>query len=128
MEDRKIFEPCFDGGFACVMQLMAGNPTEKAEIARRLRALQQALGEGREPVTHEEMAEHAGCGEKSWWAYQAGTQAMPYSCAGNLKQRFGITLDWIYLGDASRNPHDLQRKIDRALRSPVPLKRGPKST
>jgi hypothetical protein len=109
------------------MHQMAGNPTSKAEIARRLRALQQALGEGREPVSHEEMAGKAGCGEKSWWAYQSGSQAMPYPIAGNLKLDTGVTLDWIYLGDASRNPPDLQRKIDRALRNPVPPRRGPKT-
>lgn len=109
------------------MQLMAGNSTDTAEVARRLRALQQALGEGREPVSHEEMAVKASCGSKSWWAYQKGSQALPYPCAGSLKMATGVTLDWIYLGDASRNPPDLQRKIDRALRNPIPPKRGPKS-
>jgi hypothetical protein len=110
------------------MQWMAGNPTDKTEIARRLRALQQALGEGGDQLSHDEMAAKAGCKEKSWWAYQAeeDPQLIPYWAAANLKASTGVTMDWIYMNDASRNPPDLQRKIDRALRNPVPLKRGPK--
>ena len=97
------------------------------EVARRLRALQQAVGGG-VPIPHEQMASHAGCEPTAWQSYQSGVRDFPHEYAAKLKLRFGITLDWIYTGDASHNPADLQKKIDEALRSPVAIKRGPKGS
>jgi hypothetical protein len=112
-------------------QLMAlrnwGDMPGIEDLARRLRALQQAIGDG-VPVSHEEMADFAGCGATAWQNYQSGLRQLPFENAANLRLRFGVTLDWIYIGDASRNPPDLQRKIDAALKNPVPLRRGPKAS
>jgi hypothetical protein len=92
-------------------------------VARRLRALQQAVGGG-VPTPHDQMADFANCTAGSWQNYQSGKRDFPPKNAEKLKARFGVTLDWIYTGDASRNPKDLQAKIDLALRNPVPPKRG----
>ena len=101
------------------------------EVARRLRALQQAIGGG-VPIPHEGMANYAGCERTAWKNYQSGLQSglrpLPPENAAKLKMRFGITLDWIYMGDAAHNPPDLQAKIDEALRNPVALKPGRKRT
>jgi hypothetical protein len=92
-------------------------------VARRLRALQQAVGDG-VPILHDQMADFANCTAGSWQHYQSGKRDFPPENAIKLKERFGVTLDWIYANDASRNPSELQTKIDLALRNPVPPKRG----
>lgn len=92
------------------------------DIARRLRALQQAL-----QATNGEMAAHAGCGEKSWDSYVNARAELPPQYALNLQNRLGPRLEWFYNNDASRNPEPLQRLIDEALRNPVPPSRGRRS-
>lgn len=89
--------------------------TWRAEIAGRLRALQQALG-----ASNREMAAYCGCGEKSWWTYIKPSHDFPPDYAYKLKERFGVTFEWFYTNDASRNPPELQHKIDEALRNPAP--------
>jgi hypothetical protein len=92
-------------------------------VARRLRALQQAAGNG-EPIPHQDMALHAGCELGAWQMYQSGAREFPFENAVRLKERFGVTLDWIYANDARHNPPALQAKLDQALRNPVPPRRG----
>ena len=98
-------------------------------IAQRLRALQQAVGVLTDTVSveHAQMGEWAGVSDKAWGNYVTGLRPIPPHAAVALKLRWGVSLDWIYAGDASKNDPALQIKLDEALRNPIPVKRGPKS-
>lgn len=102
----------------------------REEIAARLRALQQALGD----VTDDEMGEYAGLGPDrggTWWTYIRSDEVprkFPVDAALALETRWGVTIKWIYTGlEANRNDPELQKKIDYALANPKPRSRGRRS-
>jgi hypothetical protein len=99
-------------------------------ISRRLRALQQVVGAltETEVVEHRQMGEWAGVSDKGWGAYVTGRRPIPPHAAVALKLRWGVSLDWIYAGDASKNEPSLQIKLDEALRNLIPRPRGRKAT
>lgn len=101
--------------------IMANREYDRAvAVGVRLRALQQALD-----ASNEDMAAWAGCTGSAWWNYANGWRRIPTESAAALKRRWGLTLDWIYLGDgADKNNPELQLKIDAALKNPRPLIRG----
>jgi hypothetical protein len=99
---------------------MGSGGLDLEEIARRLRALQQALGQ----VPNEQMAAWAGVTAPAWANYVLGSRPIPPEAVASLKKRWGITLDWVFTGDAARNDPELQKDIDLALKHPIPPKRG----
>ena len=95
---------------------------DRKVIAQRLRALQQAVGvltDMPRGVTNEQMGEWAGVGERRG-QHVSGYRPIPPHAAGALKQRWGVSLDWIYTGDATKNDPALQIRLDEALRNPIP--------
>lgn len=103
---------------------------DKKVIAQRLRALQQAVGvlTDTRGVSHARMGEWPGVSEAAWGHYFTGIRSISPHAAGALKQRWGVSLDWIYDGDATKNDPALQIKLDEALRNPIPVKLGRKTT
>lgn len=104
-----------------IMAKMGDKPKQRPEVTARLQALQQALD-----ASHEEMATYAGVKPTAWGNYYLGERRFKPEEAINLRNRLGVTLDWIFAGIATDNPKGLQAKIDEAMRNPQPLKRGPK--
>ena len=49
----------------------------------------------------------------AWSAYETGGRALPAITAAAISEFFGVTLDYIYLGDRRALPFDLARKLDR---------------
>ena len=103
---------------------------DRKVIKQRLRVLQQAVGVLSDMpggVPDAQMGEWAGVGRTAWGNYLSGLRPIPPHAAVALKLRWGVSLDWIYAGDATKNDPDLQIKLDEAIRNPIPVKRGPKS-
>jgi hypothetical protein len=103
---------------------------DRKVIKQRLRVLQQAVGVLSDMpggVPDAQMGEWAGVGRTAWGNYLSGLRPIPPHAAVALKLRWGVSLDWIYAGDASKNDPALQIKLDEAMRNPIPVKRGPKS-
>jgi hypothetical protein len=112
----------------------SGSMAERGEVdlvavARRLRALQQAIGAMiGHAATNGDMAGWAGVEESAWSNYIAVgkdyAKLMPVPAALALRKRWGVALDWIYDGDGTRNEPNLAREIDKALRHPKAVKMG----
>jgi hypothetical protein len=97
------------------------NDRDREAVATRLRALQHVLG-----LSDEEMGLAAGVSRQVWANYTSrhlrhsrliGLQAMR-----KLKDTFGVTSEWVFLGDASTIQPDLRLKLIEALASPLPPK------
>lgn len=97
---------------------------DRAEIAARLRALQQALD-----ASEREMAEAAGVTRQAWSNYVSRSpknlRLISLDAARNLKRQYGLPGEWIFLGDAEniKDP-ELRRNLNKALANPLPPKRG----
>lgn len=96
-----------------------------AEVAARLRAVQQALS-----ATNADMAELIGIGrsrEGTWGSYVENRADFPVAYALTLEEKIGVNFRWIYTGlESWRTNPDLRPKIEYALEHPAPPKRGPK--
>jgi hypothetical protein len=98
-------------------------------VARRLRALQQAVAVlANEPlgVDHDQMGEWAGVSGKAWGMYVNANRGIPPLAAAALKVRWGVAMDWIYTGDAAKNDPVIAKELDRAMRHPIPPRKGRK--
>lgn len=86
----------------------------KREICQRLLLLRRALGK-----TTTEMCRAMGSSSRgsAWSNYEVGRRTISLEHAFAICREFRLTLDWIYLGDASNLPGDLQRII-RELQNP----------
>lgn len=97
----------------------------RAEVAARLRAIQQALG-----ATNAKMADLIGIGSDkggTWGSYVEERAEFPVLHALTLEEKTGVNFRWIYTGQESwRNNPALSPKIEHALKHPEPPKRGPK--
>lgn len=80
-------------------------------VGHRLKLLRLALD--RSPS---EMADSLGIERTYWTRYEKGRQGLSDSVAALLCVRYGVTLDWLILGDWSKLPLDLSEKI-RAVSS-----------
>lgn len=75
-------------------------------VGRRLRLLRLAFD-----LSPSEMADTLGIERTYWTRYEKGRQGLSDSVAALLCIRFGVTLDWLILGDWSKLPFDLSEKI-----------------
>lgn len=82
-------------------------PEDIAEIAERLRLLREALG-----MSQSEIARRIGASPSQWNNYEKPLVRIRIDEAIKLTQTFGVTLDWIYTGDARMMPNHLMQKID----------------
>lgn len=75
-------------------------------IGERLELTRAVLG-----VTQRVFATEAGIKENTYSQYKTGTQTPDLDSANKLCDRWQLTLDWIYRGDASGLDPDLQDAI-----------------
>lgn len=75
-------------------------------VGHRLKMLRLALG-----LSPSQMADTLGIERTYWSRFENGRQGLSDTVAALLCVRFGVTLDWIVLGDWSKLPLDLSEKI-----------------
>ncbi len=75
-------------------------------IGRRLYAARKVLD-----LTQTELAERAGISRTAYTQYEGGSKRPSIDVAISLVRTYRLTLDWIYLGDASNLPYALAAAI-----------------
>lgn len=75
-------------------------------VGRRLKALREALD-----LSPSEMADTLGIERTYWTRYEKGRQGLSDSVAALLVLRFGVTLDFLIMGDDSKLPVSIFEKI-----------------
>ncbi|MBB4268186.1 helix-turn-helix domain-containing protein [Roseospira visakhapatnamensis] len=76
---------------------------------QRLDAARAATG-----LNDKDFCDAIGVTQSRYANWKAGSHAVPPDIAARMKQRFGITTDWIYTGDPSGLPMSLAGKVHRA--------------
>ena len=77
-------------------------------IGARLVALRESTG-----LRQVDFCKRAGIAQNTWNQYERGESRPQLDFAIRLVDTFGVTLDWIYLGDSSGLPHTLALAIQR---------------
>ena len=78
----------------------------KKVIARRLRQTRVALD-----LKQYEFADATGLGRVTYNQFETGKRQISVAAAISIAMRFGVTTDWILLGDPSGLPLDLFNKM-----------------
>ncbi|MCB2012191.1 MAG: helix-turn-helix transcriptional regulator [Geminicoccaceae bacterium] len=76
------------------------------DVGERLAATRRAL-----ELTQEQLAEQVGVSRGALGNWEQGTRLPDPAAMLRLKQRHGVTLDWIYGGDPSGLPQRLTSRI-----------------
>ena len=100
---------------SCLMiRLTMNRPSDgrtRTAIGRRLELTRRAIG-----LTQLDFARRAGLASNSYNQYENGVNRPQIDAALAIVDAYGITLDWIYLGDPSGLRYELGEAI-RALRA-----------
>jgi transcriptional regulator with XRE-family HTH domain len=83
-------------------------PIAPVEIGKRLDALHKGLG-----ITQADVCRAVGVHANRYSQYVNGKRLLTLDVAARLVSEYGVTLDWLYLGDRSRLPQELREKIIR---------------
>lgn len=83
-------------------------PAYLRQVGRRLRVVRLGLGK-----SAADMCRELGTTDRAWSQWENGKRLLDVLVAVRLKERYGITLDWLYDGDSARLPPHL---ADRARR------------
>lgn len=75
-------------------------------IGSRLRYLREALG-----MSPSEISDLLGVERTYWSRWEGGKRPISETAAALLAERFGVTLDFIFLGKAAHLPFELAKKI-----------------
>jgi transcriptional regulator with XRE-family HTH domain len=95
-------------------------PQDRAEVGRRLRLLEQAVG-----VNGAQMARLLGVPAQTWSNWKNGVARIPSYFAAQLKREFGCSLDWLYIGDSDANTGPFRDKLAKAKeKGPPPQGKG----
>lgn len=78
----------------------------KEKAAARLIQTQTALG-----LTNAALAKKSGVSAHAWSQYRTGDRSIPPQALAMLKEEYGITADWILVGDPSGLPQRIYGKI-----------------
>lgn len=78
----------------------------KAEVGQRLADTRDALN-----LSQDDLGDLLGCGRTTIANWEGGRGLADASKMVILKQRYGVTLDWIYTGTMAGLPNDLLSKI-----------------
>ncbi len=84
------------------------DPSTFPEIGRRLRLLRMALTPASNPAA---FARQVGLTRTAWMRCEIGAARLGLTTALALRQKFGVSLDWIYAGDESILPQHLMLRI-----------------
>lgn len=113
MSMEKYLQKLMEAPFAIIQPMEKDLKNKKyPELARRLTAVREALGY----KTQSDFAKGAGISYKSYSQCENGTHSLSLPNAIRLRERYGISLDFIYCGSLDTLPH----KIASALSS-IPL-------
>ncbi|MDE0003540.1 MAG: helix-turn-helix transcriptional regulator [Rhodospirillaceae bacterium] len=77
-------------------------PAYLRQVGRRLRVARPGLGRSAADICRE-----LGTTDRAWSQGETGKRLLDVLVAIRLKERYGITLDWLYDGDPARLPLDL---------------------
>lgn len=94
------------GGFSGLIPPMS--QTTK-QIAQRLALLLGIL-----EIKAAELCRQTGIATNRWSQYETGKRPITLNAAYKLNKQYGITLDWIFLGDESGMPQRLVSKMRKA--------------
>lgn len=89
------------------------SPDDLKLLGDRLRAARLALG-----LTQKKLYEPLGVKAATWNHWESGKRLPDPLVMVKLKELHGITLDWIYAGDASALPFSLARTLVKATSCP----------
>ncbi len=84
------------------------DPSTFPEIGRRLRLLRMALTPAYNPA---EFARQVRLTRTAWMRCEIGAARLGLTTALALRQKFGVSLDWIYAGDERMMPQNLMLRI-----------------
>ena len=84
------------------------DPDTFPEIGQRLRLLRMALRPGNTPS---EFARLVGLTRTAWIRCEFGAARLGLTTALVLRQKFGVSLDWIYAGDTRMMSEQLMLRI-----------------
>jgi len=82
---------------------------EKSVIAKRLAQTRLALGY----KTQQTFSDEIGIRPHQYSVFEKGTRRISLGVALLIWEKFGISLDWIYCGDAAGLPASLSKKLKR---------------
>ena len=84
------------------------DPATFPAIGQRLRLLRMAL---MPRSSRAQFARLVGLSRTTWVKCEIGTARLSLTTALVLHQKFGVSLDWVYLGDGRTMPQGLMMKI-----------------
>ncbi len=84
-------------------------PSPYKDIGNRLVVMRDVLG-----IKQAELCKAIKVAQNRMSQYESGERRITLPVAIKLADTYGITLDWIYRGEASGLPHHLHRKIHSA--------------
>lgn len=73
-----------------------------------IRLQQSLIAIGKKPA---EIARNFGVSQQRLSNYMTGARPLDIDLAMKLSARFGITLDWLYMGDMKSLPYELAQRI-----------------
>ena len=82
------------------------DPQELQAIGLRLKAARIALG-----FNQKDLYDDLDVGASTWHNWESGKRTPDLFVMLNLKQRHGISLDWVFDGDPSNLPEDIKEKV-----------------
>jgi transcriptional regulator with XRE-family HTH domain len=81
-------------------------------VGQRLAATREALG-----ITQAERCRRLRVDPPRWNQYEVGKRRITIEVALALRLAFGVTLDWIYVGDSSRSAREITASNDNSMRA-----------
>lgn len=85
---------------------------QRTETAARIKVTRLALG-----LTQAQITEATGIAKNAWSNYENGISRPNIEDAIRFSMAFGISLDWIYVGNIATLPFDLANKIRQLTES-----------
>lgn len=98
-----------DGDFRLWIRPTSPMAKSAAEIGKRLDALHAALG-----LSQADVCRALDLASGRYSQYVSGKRRLSLEVAFRLVEAYGVTLDWLFIGDASALPQHLHRKLARA--------------
>jgi transcriptional regulator with XRE-family HTH domain len=84
---------------------------EWAVVGERLEWLEKALG-----LSGNRLAIELGLNRQTWSRYRLGQRELPIALAGEMRKRWGCSLDWLYFGEEQHNREDFRKLLSEARR------------
>ena len=83
---------------------------DRREVGRRIRATRQALG-----MSQKAVYEKLGISKQTYNNHDTGYSRPSIEDGIRISRLFGVSLEWIYLGEIRNVPHELAIKLQKLL-------------